>query len=75
MVCFLNTESHKERKNKDCTDIEKISYQTLGNGVYKIYPDCGQSVRAYCDMSTDRGGWTVGHVFFIIIVLILKMFF
>lgn len=75
MVCFLNTESHKERKNKNCTDIEKISYQTLGNGVYKIYPDCGQSVQAYCDMSTDRGGWTVGHVFFIIIVLILKMFF
>lgn len=64
MVCFLNTESHKERKNKDCTDIEKISYQTLGNGVYKIYPDCGQSVQAYCDMSTDNGGWTVGHVFY-----------
>ncbi|CAC5385409.1 ANGPT2 [Mytilus coruscus] len=53
-------ESYEEEKNRDCTDIKKERYQTMESGVYKIYPDGGKSVQAYCDMCTDDGGWTVG---------------
>lgn len=37
---------------RDCTDISK-------SGVYHIYPKGEPGYEVYCDMATDRGGWTV----------------
>ncbi|XP_048733888.1 angiopoietin-related protein 7-like [Ostrea edulis] len=44
----------------DCEEIlEKNPKFFEIDGVYDIVPDNITSVRVYCDMTTDRGGWTV----------------
>ncbi|XP_052060850.1 ryncolin-1-like isoform X1 [Mytilus californianus] len=45
-----------EQKNQDCSDLDRKHYRS---GVYKIYPAGGAGFKAYCDMKTDGGGWTV----------------
>ncbi|XP_076106123.1 ryncolin-2-like [Mytilus galloprovincialis] len=45
-----------ENKIQDCSDLHR---KHDGSGVYKIYPAGGAGFKAYCDMKTDGGGWTV----------------
>ncbi|XP_052060853.1 ryncolin-2-like [Mytilus californianus] len=45
-----------EHSVRDCSDLDRKRYRS---GVYKIYPARGAGFKAYCDMETDGGGWTV----------------
>nr|XP_053639669.1 techylectin-5A-like [Cherax quadricarinatus] len=47
-------------QNRNCRELQEHGHKT--SGIYTIYPhDCcpKRPVRVYCDMDTNKGGWTV----------------
>ncbi|XP_070532843.1 angiopoietin-4-like [Ptychodera flava] len=45
---------------RDCYEIQQSDPSAFESGVYRLRPqDNGHAFLVYCDMNTDRGGWTV----------------
>lgn len=46
-----------ESRPRECSEILAKGFKE--SGVYTIWPTAGKSVKVYCDMETEGGGWTV----------------